>query len=180
MDRLIALNNRNLQRLIQAQQDEVEVYVMFVNTTQRTVDLFWVREREMENMQYTLKPFEEVRVNTYNTHTWFFRDYYTGERMHVRSQRVFRPVRIRVPRDPQRPLEDLRDVRSQVLIHFPLRSLKDNCLWLIVKWLKRTVNEPRQYINGYLIPATLKQHLLLVLRTLETYSRPVPVARMRR
>jgi len=128
MHRQLARNDRHLREQ-QQQQEEVEVYVMFVNTTNRTVDLYWVREeRETENIQYTLKPFEEVRVNTYNTHTWFFRDYYTGERMHVRSKRLFYPVRIRVPRDPQRP-EELCDVRSQVLIHFPMRTLRDNCLW---------------------------------------------------
>ncbi|KAH8296993.1 hypothetical protein KR044_002665 [Drosophila immigrans] len=176
----MAHHNRNLRDQAQGPpQEEVEVYVLFVNTTNRTVDLYWVRERETENIQYTLKPYEEVRVNTYNTHTWFFRDYYTGERMHVRSKRVFCPVRIRIPRDPQRP-EELCDVRSQVLIHFPLRTLKDNCLWLIVKWLKRTCNAPREYINGYMIPATLKQHLLTILTTIEVYCSQAHAARIRR
>lgn len=105
-----------------------------------------------------------------------FRDYYTGERMHVRSKRVFYPLRVRVPRDPQRP-EELCDVRSQVLIHFPMRTLKDNCLWLIVKWLWRTCNSPREYINSYMIPATLKQQLHLLLSTIESYCSHVRIQR---
>lgn len=159
-------------------QEEVEVYVLFVNTTNRTLDLYWVREPDMENIQLTLKPNEEVRVNTYNTHIWFFRDYYTGERMHVRSKRLFFPVRVRVPRNPQRP-DELCDVRSQVLIHFPLRTLKDNCLWLIARWLKRTKDTPRDFVNGYPIPVTLKQQLHLLLDTMEVYCSQAPLRRMR-
>ncbi|KAH8372678.1 hypothetical protein KR009_002626 [Drosophila setifemur] len=155
----------------------VEVYVLFVNTTNRTLDLYWMCD-DRENMYLSLKPFEEVRVNTFNTHSWFFRDFYTGERMHVRSRRIFHPVRIRVPKNPQHP-DQLCDVRSQVLIHFPMRSLRENCLWLIARWLIRTSNSPRRIINGYNIPITLKQQLLVLLTTIESYTR-VAVTRRRR
>ncbi|XP_064547911.1 protein Vhl isoform X1 [Drosophila montana] len=165
----IARNNREWGEHLRAMpQEEVEVYVLFVNTTNRTVDLYWVRDPDTENIQVTLKPNEGVPVNTYNTHIWFFRDYYTGERMHVRSQRLFFPVRIRMPRNPQQP-EELCDVRTQILIHFPLRTLKENCLWFIVRWLRRTYDAPREYINSYMIPVTLKQQLLILSNTIESY-----------
>ncbi|KRG04052.1 uncharacterized protein Dmoj_GI19906, isoform B [Drosophila mojavensis] len=159
-------------------QEEVEVYVLFVNTTNRTLDLYWASDPNTQNIQLTLKPNQGVPVNTYNTHIWFFCDYYTGERMHVRSKRLFYPIRIRVPRNPQQP-DELCDVRSQVLIHFPMRTLKENCLWLIVRWLKRTCNTPELLINNYLIPATLKQQLLLLLRTINTYYRQAHQRRLR-
>ncbi|KAI8039776.1 protein Vhl [Drosophila gunungcola] len=183
----IAQNNRDGQQLVglggQQQglhglQMVVEVYVLFVNTTNRTLDLYWLCDRDRENMYLTLKPFEEVRVNTFSTHSWFFRDYYTGERMHVRSRRIFQPIRVRVPKNPQHP-EQLCDVRSQVLIHFPMRSLRENCLWLVARWLIRTSNAPRRVIHGYHIPATLKQQLLLLLTTMESYSRVAGTRRRR-
>ncbi|KAH8280433.1 hypothetical protein KR018_007313 [Drosophila ironensis] len=174
----IAHNNIEGQQQPPGGDALVEVYVLFVNTTHRTLDLYWMCSRDQENMYLTLKPFEEVRVNTFNTHSWFFRDYYTGERMHVRSRRLFHPVRIRVPKNPQHP-DQLCDVRSQVLIHFPLRTLRENCLWLIARWLVRTSNAPRRIINGYHIPATLKQQLLLLLTTIESYSRVAGTRRRR-
>ncbi|KRF77647.1 protein Vhl-like isoform X2 [Drosophila virilis] len=130
----IARNNREWGEHLRAMpQEEVEVYVLFVNTTNRTLDLYWVRDPDTENIQ-----------------------------------RLFFPVRIRVPRNPQQP-EDLCDVRSQILIHFPLRTLKENCLWLIVRWLKRTYDAPREYINSYMIPVTLKQQMHILLNTIEAY-----------
>ncbi|XP_030560265.1 protein Vhl isoform X2 [Drosophila novamexicana] len=130
----IARNNREWGEHLRAMpQEEVEVYVLFVNTTNRTVDLYWVRDPDTENIQ-----------------------------------RLFFPVRIRVPRNPQQP-EELCDVRSQILIHFPLRTLRDNCLWLIVRWLKRTYDAPREYINSYMIPVTLKQQMHILLNTIEAY-----------
>ncbi|XP_030382935.1 protein Vhl [Scaptodrosophila lebanonensis] len=168
----IARNNRNWRDGQPPQRpllppELVEVFVLFINTTNRTLDLYWICERENDNIYLTLKPNEEVRVNTYNTHSWFFRDYYTGESMHVRSKRLFSPVRIRVPH-PQRP-DQMCDVRSQVLIHFPLRTLKENCLWLIVKMLVRSGDSPREAIESYFIPMTLKQQLLALLGSIETY-----------
>lgn len=174
----IAQNNRDGQQLVGADQGKVEVYVLFANTTYRTLDLYWVCERERENMYLTLKPFEEVRVNTFTTHSWLFRDYYTGERMHVRSQRIFQPIRVRVPKSQQSP-DQLVDVRSEVLIHFPMRSLRENCLWLVARWLIRTSNAPRRIIHGYHIPSTLKQQLLSLLTCIESYSRVAGTRRRR-
>ncbi|EDW73971.1 uncharacterized protein Dwil_GK21683 [Drosophila willistoni] len=167
-------HNNNNNNWGQAQQqppaDLVEVYVLFVNQTNRTIDLYWKCDRDTENMYLTLKPNEEVRVNTFSTHSWFFRDYYSGERMHVRSKRLFNPVRIRVPKNPQYP-DQLCDVRSQVIIQFPLRKLKENCLWLIVRWLVRTSDDPRETIQNYPIPATLKEQMLSIIMAIEAYSR---------
>ncbi|XP_064547912.1 protein Vhl isoform X2 [Drosophila montana] len=130
----IARNNREWGEHLRAMpQEEVEVYVLFVNTTNRTVDLYWVRDPDTENIQ-----------------------------------RLFFPVRIRMPRNPQQP-EELCDVRTQILIHFPLRTLKENCLWFIVRWLRRTYDAPREYINSYMIPVTLKQQLLILSNTIESY-----------
>lgn len=182
MDLQIAPNSRNVWQQAQGQapqqEEEVEVYVLFVNKTNRIVDLYWRRPRETENMQYTLKPYEEVRVNTYNTHKWFFCDWRSGERMHVQFKEVFSPVRIRVPRDPQRP-EELCDVRIQVIIHFPLRTLKENCLWSIAKRLKRTCNAPQEYICNYMIPTTLKHDLRIILRDSDVYCRLAMAHRVR-
>ncbi|EDW02336.1 protein Vhl [Drosophila grimshawi] len=151
-------------------QVEEEVYVQFVNTTNHTVNLFWTSDINAEYIQYTLKPKHKVPVNTFNTHIWFFREYYTGEHMHVRRKRLFYPVRIRIPRNPQQP-EELRDVRSEILIHLPLRTLKEMCLCWIAKRLNRKLaKEPRQYIDGYMIPTTLKEELLAKLTTIEAYT----------
>ncbi|BFG04546.1 protein Vhl [Drosophila madeirensis] len=176
----IAHNNRGNPRALHPPPaaELVEVFVLFVNTTNRTVDLYWVCDRDTENMYLSLKPFEEVRVNTYNTHTWLFRDYYTGERMHVKSRRIFVPVPMRVPKNPQHP-EELCDVRSQVNIHFPMRKLKDTCLWLLARYLNRTSNQPRRLISNYMIPSTLKQQLFVILTTMESYSRTARIRRRR-
>ncbi|XP_016999234.1 protein Vhl [Drosophila takahashii] len=175
----IAQNNRDGQQLVVGEgEGKVEVYVLFANTTYRTLDLYWVSEQDREFLYLTLKPFEEVRVNTYSSHSWLFRDYYTGERMHVRSQRIFQPIRVRVPKNQTTP-DELVDVRSEVLIHFPMRSLRENCLWLVARWLIRTSNTPRRIIYGYHIPSTLKQQLLSLLTCIESYSRVAGTRRRR-
>ncbi|ALC41480.1 Vhl [Drosophila busckii] len=147
---------------------------MFVNTTNRIVNLYWVRRNEerrnvySENIELTLKPKQEVRVNTYSSHTWFFRDYFTGERMHVRAKPLFFPIRIRLPKREQPDV--LCDVRSRVSIHFPVRTLRENCLWLIVKWLSSSSDSAaRELINRFQIPYTLKQQLRHLLNCILNY-----------
>lgn len=139
--------------------EKVEVYLLFVNTTNRDVDLYCASNPCTWHLKLSLRPNQGAPVDTYNTHIWFFVDCYTGERMHVQSQRLFYPIRKRVSWNPQKP-DELRDVRSRALIHFPMRTLKENCLWSIARRFK-LIHEQTEYIIRYdSIPVTLKSQLL--------------------
>uniref|UniRef100_A0A182SSA9 von Hippel-Lindau disease tumour suppressor beta domain-containing protein n=1 Tax=Anopheles maculatus TaxID=74869 RepID=A0A182SSA9_9DIPT len=115
---------------LRSQNSEVRSFVLFRNTTGRVVDVFWVNYSSQLIHYTTLQPGAECMVNTYVTHPWVFKDKLCNERMHVRQQPVF------LPEPWYRSFSGGgRLNRKEVIIHYPLRTLKENCLSRIVALL---------------------------------------------
>uniref|UniRef100_U5EUF5 Putative e3 ubiquitin ligase vhl component von hippel-lindau tumor suppressor in s n=1 Tax=Corethrella appendiculata TaxID=1370023 RepID=U5EUF5_9DIPT len=121
-------NLRSLQSLIRS-------FILFKNITERNIDIYWVNYTS-KFIHYTrLKPNETSKVNTYETHPWVFKDSETGERMHVAHNLVYFP-------EPWYTRIDHtgRFGRILVEIHFPMRTLKESCLWRVLNSLKNKEN----------------------------------------
>lgn len=102
---------------------------------------------------------EFLMMTTFQTHPWIFLDKFTGERMVVNHEEVYWPKPWYLKIDPkQRTIK-----RALVKIHFPMRSLKVNALWNIVRRLKSSAA-----IDELIVPVVLQKEL----RTLyEGYQR---------
>ncbi|XP_050072130.1 protein Vhl [Anopheles maculipalpis] len=117
-----------LEQSLRSRNSEVRSFVMFRNTTERVVDVFWVNYASQPIHYTTLLPGGQCMVNTYVTHPWVFKD--QDERMHVRHQPVFLPEPWYTSFTSAGRLN-----RKEVLIHFPVRTLKENCLYRILALL---------------------------------------------
>ncbi|KFB35032.1 AGAP002496-PA-like protein [Anopheles sinensis] len=112
---------------LKSQHSEIRSFVLFINTTQREVDVFWVNYSARLIHYTTLKPGAQCMVNTYVTHPWAFKDRVSGERMHVRHQPVY------LPEPWYRNFDSTgRLARKEIKIHFPVRTLTESCLWRIL------------------------------------------------
>ncbi|KAK7099162.1 protein Vhl-like [Littorina saxatilis] len=106
--------------LPKSQNSQCQVPVTFVNTTQRTVDVYWV-DFAGELVRYSnLSPGKKHHIYTYATHPWVARDCATGQRMFLSGQPVFVPVEPPADQDPDLPIE--------ILIHIPLFRLEEICI----------------------------------------------------
>lgn len=118
--------------------------MIFVNTTNRIIEVFWINYRSQlfryKTMHPRSKPF---KVNTYITHPWIFRDLQTGQLMHVNHQEVYWP-------------KSLHQQRDIAFIHFPLQKLKTIALWRIIQNVK---NEEQINQLDALIPNILIRDL---------------------
>ncbi|XP_055637225.1 protein Vhl [Toxorhynchites rutilus septentrionalis] len=110
---------------------EIRSFVLFRNFTQRSVDIYWVNYSSKFIHYSALEPTAQVAVNTYVTHPWVFIDKMTGERMMVNHEPVYYPVPWYNNIDASGKLG-----RTNVQIHFPLRSLRDICAWKIIASLR--------------------------------------------
>lgn len=141
----------------------IEVYLLFVNNTQRDVNLYWIDYRGQKSLYLTLRPGLSSKVDTYQTHPWVFCDKYSGERMQVEHSYLYWPKRY-LSRNPRNPSQ-LITCRRQITIHLPVRSLRDSCLWHIAKKIYRIPN----IIDSFSIPQTLKNDLKIVLGIMENH-----------
>uniref|UniRef100_A0A182VWR0 von Hippel-Lindau disease tumour suppressor beta domain-containing protein n=1 Tax=Anopheles minimus TaxID=112268 RepID=A0A182VWR0_9DIPT len=138
---------------LRSEHSEIRSFVLFHNTTEREVDVYWVNYSSKLIHYTTLLPQAECMVNTYVTHPWVFKDKHSHERMHVRHQPVYQP-------DPWYTnfSSGGRLARKEINIHFPVRTLKENCLWRIVALL---VDEEESALWGLEIPRILIQELAI-------------------
>lgn len=132
-------------------------FVIFLNETDRIVDVIWVGYQSECFKYRTLNPTDRFAVNTFKTHPWLFRDNKTGERMNVENKYVFWPREFNPDTRPRR-----RDV---IRIHFPMRSLMENTLWKIVECLNQ-----EEQLEEIQIPAFLKEQLKSRLRIKNEYK----------
>lgn len=151
------------QQLLRSGLSLKEAYVLFTNTTQRNVNLYWIDYRGQHTFYLTLRPGFSTKVNTFQSHPWIFRDHFTGERMQVAHEFIYWPKRFVIP-NPRNPGE-LIPCRMQISIHFPVRALRETCLWGIMRSLRLTA----ETIEEYCIPRTIKTDLKLVLRAIENH-----------
>ncbi|XP_052898735.1 protein Vhl [Anopheles moucheti] len=115
---------------LRSEHSEVRAFVLFRNTTVRVVDVYWVNYSSKLIHYTTLQPRAECTVNTYVTHPWVFKDKQSDERMCVGHQPVYMPEPWYIS-----SYSAGRLIRKEVNIHFPVRTLKENCLWRIVSLL---------------------------------------------
>lgn len=156
-------NNNN--QVLRSSHSIYNAFILFVNKTQRTVGVYWV-DYEGKFLRYiTLRPDAHTLINTYSTHPWIFKDFYTGERMQTNHNDVYWPKpfinnngnifnRVR-----SLPIQLQYLNREEVYIHFPLRTLRLNALWVVVKNIKSFEN-----INKLDIPNILKNDLKSIFK----------------
>lgn len=134
--------------------------LLITNRTERPVDILWI-SFEAKLIRYkTLLKGGELTMATYKTHPWIFRDYHTGLMMHVNHKEVLWPE----PSTEQRPIQN-------VIIHFPVQSLKTLALWATVIKV-RNINEILQME----VPQTLRSDLETLYRQFYNHH----VAQLRR
>ncbi|XP_041765601.1 protein Vhl [Anopheles merus] len=136
---------------LRSEHSVLRSFLLFRNTTERTVDVYWVNYSSRFIHYTTLKPKTGCMVNTYVTHPWVFKDRQSGERMHVRHQPVYLPEPWYTNFNSAGRL-----TRKEVNIHFPVRTLMDNCLWRIVALL---ADKEESALHELEIPRVLKQDL---------------------
>lgn len=76
---------------IKSDRSELPAFVIFENTTQRQVDVYWVDYTSQLVRYRTLIPGDKLIINTFKTHPWVFLDKSSGERMCVDNDEVFWP-----------------------------------------------------------------------------------------
>lgn len=113
------------------------------NTTGRPVDVIWINYMSQQIRYRTLRPGQEVTMNSFKTHPWIFRDCCTGILMHVDHKEVYWPE----PITEERPIQ-------HVHIHFPMCSLKTLSLWATAIRVKKITE-----ISTMEIPYTLRPEL---------------------
>lgn len=118
------------------------------NRTKRPVDILWINYEAKLIRYKTLRSGDEFKMNTFKTHPWIFRDYYTGLLMHADHKEVFWPE----GSTDKRPIQNVH-------IHFPVQSLKTISLWACVLKV-RNHNE----IIHMEIPQTLRNDLQTLFR----------------
>ena len=127
----------------------IRSFVMFKNTTERIVSIYWVNYSSKFIHYTNLEPSKTCFVNTYETHPWVFKDSVSGERLHVKNRLVYFPEPWYTSIDPSGKLS-----RILVEINFPLRSLKSNCIWKILSLL-----ENKKHFIELELPQTLLDDL---------------------
>jgi von Hippel-Lindau disease tumor supressor len=98
-----------------------------------------------------------LQINTYVTHPWIFNCAETGECLKVNQSYVFYPEPwFRFITNSENGVVSVG--RQEIQIHYPLKTLKNICMWKILFLL----NSPND-INNLDIPNSLKNELTILL-----------------
>lgn len=142
--------NRNLRSVESVEESKV----LMINTTKKLVDILWINYTSQLIRYKVLKSQSAFQVTSFKTHPWIFRDYFTGQLMHIDvNKEVLWPE----PPTEEQPIH-------RVYIHFPMQSLRTIALWNIALRL-RSYDE----MNNMEIPRTLKQDLRVIVRRLHEH-----------
>ncbi|XP_063700341.1 protein Vhl [Culicoides brevitarsis] len=145
---------------IKSEKSESRAFVIFENVTKRTIDVYWVNFTSQLVLYKTLKPLDRFMINTFQTHPWIFMDKFTGERMVVENEEVYWPKPWYLKIDPRQRM--IR--RTLVRIQFPLRSLKKNAMWSVVRHLQNG-----ECIQDLQIPVSLRRELETLFKRHKRY-----------
>uniref|UniRef100_A0A336MNT3 CSON001843 protein n=1 Tax=Culicoides sonorensis TaxID=179676 RepID=A0A336MNT3_CULSO len=145
---------------IKSEKSESRAFVIFENATGRLIDIYWVNFTSQLVLYKSLKPMERLMMNTFQTHPWIFMDKFTGERMVVENEEVYWPKPWYLKIDPRQRM--IR--RTLVKIQFPLRTLKKNAMWTVVRSLKTG-----KAIQDLVIPLSLKNELETLFKRHKRY-----------
>lgn len=101
-------------------------------------------------------------INTFQTHPWIFMDKFTGERMVVENEEVYwpKPWYLKIEMDPRQRM--IR--RTPVRIQFPLRTLKTNAMWTVVRHL-----QSGDVIKDLRIPVSLRREVETLFKRHKRY-----------
>lgn len=93
----------------------------------------WEWLRDCEHEQFNLS---SAQINTYVTHPWIFSCSQTGERLKVDKKDVFFPQPwFKFINTEQNGVVSVG--RQETHIHYPLKSLKNICMWDIIFMMNR-------------------------------------------
>ena len=76
----MAGNEENDSDTIRSGPSENHSYVRFYNLSDRFADVIWFNYQGQGVKYKTLPPTQFIDVNTYQGHTWMFRDHNTGDK----------------------------------------------------------------------------------------------------
>ncbi|XP_055383356.1 protein Vhl [Condylostylus longicornis] len=156
------LNMERYNPNLRSKESIHSAFLLFVNTTEREVNVYWV-DYQGRFVQYKkLEPGDRTVINTFSTHPWIFRDSNSGERMHAENKEVFWPKPFFSDSHLSNNIPESK--RKQIHIHFPLRSLRENSLWAIAKLIRPT------YIDQLEIPMVLKVELREVYKDYRNFK----------
>lgn len=124
----IAMSDPTFHDKLRSTDSTLRSFISFTNASHRRVEIVWINFRTELIPYRVLGPAENVRINTYKSHPWIFRDAETKELMNVNHNEVFWP-------EPYVPQAN----RTEVFIHFPIRSLKKIAMCLINAIVKNGV-----------------------------------------
>lgn len=149
LDRPKTMSNP-IRRLIRSMPSNQPSYILFVNGTERPVDIFWIdyqSEPVLYNRSGPILPDGKLAVNTFSTHPWMIRDHRTGERMNIDHAEIFWPP----PWFTNIVQQGNQIKRRPVLIHLPLRSLK-----IIANWTVSCRLQSKEAIDELELPLSLR------------------------
>lgn len=165
-----------LMNMLRSKESNIRSFVKFINLTERHVDVFWMNFHGKKISFSTLTPgshcsvskmsrlrdfvqvfrhfkFFNPQINTYVTHPWIFNCAETGESLKVNQNFVFYPEPwFRFITNSENGVVSVG--RQEIEIHYPLKSLKNICMWKIL-FLVKTTND----INNLDIPNSLQNEL---------------------
>lgn len=121
--------------------------VTIINRTLRSINIIWVNTSGQLITYATILPGARTPMNTFTGHAWVFCDSVTGEPMHVDNEAVLWPP-------PVAAITAQGCTRHEILVHLPMRSLKDILLWSILEQIDHI-----DKLNQLELPASLQLDL---------------------
>ncbi|XP_055689685.1 protein Vhl [Lutzomyia longipalpis] len=110
-------------------------FVLFHNTSNRHVELFWINYSGQRASYGILQPDEKRKIDTFVSHPWCFVDAYNLTKFLVNGQEVFFPV---VWYEGSIDLVRMMIKRQIARIHAPVRPLREICMERVAMRLPNT------------------------------------------
>lgn len=135
---------------LRSEHSQTQVYVRFVNLTNRNVDIIWVDFTGNFIKYKTFSRYQFLDINTFTGHPWIFWDK-NKDNMCVDGKDIFYPTPTICPTTKKL-------ARKCVGVHLPLYSLKTRALLAVRDYLKDGAN-----LQGLDLPRVLLQDLKVLL-----------------
>ncbi|XP_060695746.1 von Hippel-Lindau-like protein [Hemiscyllium ocellatum] len=103
-------------------------FVIFVNRTLRTARPWWINFEGVPRNYDDIPPGGALRMCTYRTHPWVFRDADTGDKLLIKNGEIYFPTSTQYDEDGP--------IYIPVHVTVPVYSLKNCCLQCIRKHVK--------------------------------------------
>ncbi|XP_028174697.1 von Hippel-Lindau tumor suppressor homolog [Ostrinia nubilalis] len=83
-------NERGERVMVRSTASEQAIYIRFVNSVSRPVDIWWIDFQGLRRHYVRMQPRTYFNVDTYVTHPWEFTDPTTNENYVIHNKRFFR------------------------------------------------------------------------------------------